>query len=150
MPPPPLTGDLTVDVVDVAVGNMDMVVSLAGVAGQNMDTEQCPLILVGPVGIGDFNPVNFPEFHILQEDAGCALPQHIDDRLVAPTVGLEADGGVIRSTSSGREHTLEDRSPLEGNSVTRSELSLFVAIEVSLRIDAIHRRIHGRSNNKHQ
>ncbi|MBA7650646.1 hypothetical protein ES703_58456 [subsurface metagenome] len=62
---PAFTGNFPVDITDIAVGNMDMVVSLACVPGQHIDTKQCSLILVGPVRIGDLNPINLPELHIL-------------------------------------------------------------------------------------
>ncbi|MBA7650645.1 hypothetical protein ES703_58455 [subsurface metagenome] len=69
---------------------------------------------------------------------------------MALAIGLETDRGIICSTSPRRKHAIKNCSSLKENSVTWPEFSLFVVIEVSLRIDAIHRRVHRRPNNNHQ
>jgi hypothetical protein len=147
---PALTGNLPINVMDMAIGNMDMAVRPARVPGQNIDTTQCPLIPVGSVGICNLNPVNLPELHIFQEDACRMFSQRIDDRLVALAVGLDTDGSIVRPASTGRKHANKGRSSLKANSVTRLKFSLFVEIEVNLRIDAIHRRVYRGSNNNCQ
>ena len=148
--PPPFTGYFPVDIMDVAVGHMDMVVRPACVPGQHIDAKQCPLIPVCPVCVGNLNPINFPEFHILQENAGRIFPRRINDWSIALAVGPEADGGILGSVAFGRKHAVKGGSPLKENSVTRPKFSVFVEIEISLRINAIHRRVHRRSHHNHQ
>jgi hypothetical protein len=120
------TGNFTVDIMDGAVGDMDMMVSLTCVPGQHIDAKQCSLIPVCTVCVGNLNSINLPELHILQKNASRVLPQRIDDRLVALAIGIETDRGILGSAAHGRKCALKGGSSLKENSVTRPEFGLFV------------------------
>jgi hypothetical protein len=124
--------NFSVYIMDMAVGNVNMAMNLAGAPGQHIDAKQSPLIIVGAVGVGDLNPINLPELHVLQENTGRVLRQRINDRPGARAIGLKTDRSIVCSTSPGSKHAIENCSPLKGNSVTGPEFSLFVQVEVGL------------------
>jgi hypothetical protein len=132
-----LPGDQAVHMVDVAVVDMNMLVDPFHTLHNDVDAEQLPLILACSVGVGDFQTVDFPVGHVLQEQAGDVLPAGVNPWPTPLSVGIDSDCSAFVASSGWREHPAELLALLEQNDISRQKCGRTESVESFLRVNAV-------------
>ena len=88
---------------------------------------------------GDFESAHFPEGGIAQQQSGDVSSLGIDERALALSITLNANGRLLITRASGREHSGKARAALKQDPIPRFKSCRFQMIKIRLRRDAVFR-----------
>jgi hypothetical protein len=120
-PPATFAGDFAVNIVYIAIVDVYVFVGPLSPFDQDIDTEQLSLVLIGSIGIGDFQTVDLPVRRILQKHPGNVLATTVDPGSFAASVDIDRDRRSLCAFAQGCEHPVKVHSPPEKDGVSRQE-----------------------------
>ncbi|MDH3282094.1 MAG: hypothetical protein OEQ18_13330 [Gammaproteobacteria bacterium] len=125
-------GHQAIDIMDVAIVDINVPVDPFHTSHKDMDAEQITLVLVRSVGIGYFQTVDFPVGQVLQEQASGVLSAGVNSGTTSVPAGINSDRSKFSAAARRREHPVEPLASLEQNDISGKKSGITKSVELFL------------------